>query len=195
MENKINLMINDVDFDIVENNGLAECFFEGKLICKVEEVDLSPIYSDVVYNKTDEELEEIFDLSEAKVLKEIQANFNFETLSKMEYRLPKIFTEKWLVALRSGDFKQGKDTLFDSVNDTYCCLGVGCVVAGMEKSKLSLKHYVTSDFIEDYPELPKELQGTDFPLDLSMLLAEMNDNHCKTFNEIANWVAVHVELY
>lgn len=32
----------------------------------------------------------------------------------------------WIKALRSGDYDQGKRTLYDSIDDTYCCLGVAC---------------------------------------------------------------------
>lgn len=38
---------------------------------------------------------------------------------------------KWIAALRSGDYKQGLDNL-RSFDDRYCCLGVGCEVAGIE---------------------------------------------------------------
>ena len=36
---------------------------------------------------------------------------------------------KWVEALRSGKYKQGRDQLQNG--DTYCCLGVLCVVAGL----------------------------------------------------------------
>jgi len=36
--------------------------------------------------------------------------------------------EKWLEALESGEYKQGKNTLVNS-RDGYCCLGVLCKVA------------------------------------------------------------------
>ena len=35
--------------------------------------------------------------------------------------------ERWLAALRSGDYKQGKDSLKTEAN-TFCCLGVLCDV-------------------------------------------------------------------
>lgn len=34
--------------------------------------------------------------------------------------------KKWVQALRSGEYKQGKDALRD--NDKFCCLGVACEV-------------------------------------------------------------------
>src|SRR5688572_17403992 len=40
--------------------------------------------------------------------------------------------EKWVKALRSGEFKQGEGKLHDSDNDTYCCLGVLCKIQGAQ---------------------------------------------------------------
>lgn len=37
--------------------------------------------------------------------------------------------EKWLKALESGDFKQMQQCLM--AGNSYCCLGVGCVVMGL----------------------------------------------------------------
>jgi hypothetical protein len=39
---------------------------------------------------------------------------------------------KWIAALRSGEFKQGYTMLHNQKDDTYCCLGVLCKVAGAE---------------------------------------------------------------
>ena len=36
---------------------------------------------------------------------------------------------KWVAALRSGDYKQGQHYL-KTPDDTYCCLGVLCEIAG-----------------------------------------------------------------
>lgn len=38
---------------------------------------------------------------------------------------------KWVKALRSGEYRQGRGTLRDT-EGRYCCLGVFCVVAGIE---------------------------------------------------------------
>lgn len=37
---------------------------------------------------------------------------------------------QWSAALRSGEYKQGKDRLHDPDNNTYCCLGVLCHIEG-----------------------------------------------------------------
>lgn len=43
----------------------------------------------------------------------------------------KEFIENWISALKSGDYKQGNQVLYNSENDTYCCLGVGCELLGV----------------------------------------------------------------
>lgn len=47
--------------------------------------------------------------------------------------------EKWVAALRSGDYTQGTDVL-RSQNDEYCCLGVLCDVATKEGLDLPITH-------------------------------------------------------
>lgn len=42
--------------------------------------------------------------------------------------LSKEIKEKWIKALNSGEFKQGKYKLHDEEEDVYCCLGVLCKI-------------------------------------------------------------------
>ena len=41
----------------------------------------------------------------------------------------KDIADKWVTALRSGEYKQGKDVLADCARTEHCCLGVLCEVA------------------------------------------------------------------
>lgn len=41
--------------------------------------------------------------------------------------MKKEWADKWVKALRSGEFKQGKSSLKNSLNE-YCCLGVLCEI-------------------------------------------------------------------
>lgn len=56
--------------------------------------------------------------------------------------------EKWLTALRSGDYKQGRGRLKATKDGrtTYCCLGVLCEVAITEGVPLTV---TTDSFYED----------------------------------------------
>ena len=118
-----------------------------------------------------------------------------------DFRLPKEFAEKWLKALRSGDYEQGTSTMYHKYSGgyCYCCLGVACRIeyplhylkgnnghyAGLiEKSLHQLKF--------DLKKIPKELKGSN---DLVDKLMRMNDDECKSFDQIADWIEDNVELY
>ena len=38
----------------------------------------------------------------------------------------------WVAALRSGRYKQGQKFLFDNDTQSYCCLGVNCLILGQQ---------------------------------------------------------------
>jgi hypothetical protein len=55
---------------------------------------------------------------------------------------------KWLEALRSGEYKQGRDCLHNTSDDTFCCLGVLTDLYQKEQTKnkkKKLKESVDSD--------------------------------------------------
>lgn len=113
-----------------------------------------------------------------------------------DVRLPKAFKNKWLKALRSGDFKQGQDFLESS--DGYCCLGVACRIVH-PKMKLEGKDLIYPDsFPKTYSKIkvPKILHGVAIEgLEFThgsynpvvAKLAIMNDNG-KTFKQIATFI-------
>jgi hypothetical protein len=45
--------------------------------------------------------------------------------------MKKISLKQWTNALRSGRYDQTQETLYDIEDQAFCCLGVGCDVAGM----------------------------------------------------------------
>lgn len=47
--------------------------------------------------------------------------------------------KKWIAALRSKDFAQGREVLHNEATDTYCCLGVLCEVYQREVGGLQLQ--------------------------------------------------------
>ena len=93
--------------------------------------------------------------------------------------------EKWLKALRSGEYMQGIGALRD-VNDQYCCLGVLADVIGCEwkPARVSFSLYACS--FQNKPSeqylrhdiLPGHVQGEP---------ARMNDEGA-TFTEIATYI-------
>lgn len=42
--------------------------------------------------------------------------------------MKKEVADKWVEALRSGKYKKGQKQLFNELDNTYCCLGVLCVI-------------------------------------------------------------------
>lgn len=97
----------------------------------------------------------------------------------------KIKTE-WIEALRSGDYRQGKNALLDADGD-YCCLGVLAAIQG-----------AAVEGIQDSVEL--ELDGVDYGAGLTMeqrnVLADMNDGRgCapRSFDHIAGYVYTMIE--
>ena len=76
----------------------------------------------------------------------------------------KALKEKWVDALQSGDYQQGKLCLHEL--GRYCCLGVLNHIRGCEQSYDGLDSVVGLDWIK---------------------LANMNDRG-KSFPEIATWI-------
>ena len=115
--------------------------------------------------------------------------------------------DKWLVALRSGKYKQGRFALFNSKYDDkeesgYCCMGVlGAVSKQLSKKKM--KHVATLDAL--WP--PKDWlgrYGVDcHPDTAATKLAQMSDapfwpllpDTRKSFPEIADWIEANLEPF
>lgn len=102
--------------------------------------------------------------------------------------------EKWLKALRSGDYKQGSHFL-RAADDTYCCLGVLCDIYVKEGKAEWRKHSNVDTWYLEYSlaYLPEDVQNwaglhqamgwADYK-DVDTSLTYMNDNGRK-FEEIA----------
>ncbi len=94
-------------------------------------------------------------------------------------KLTKKVKKQWLEALRSGKYKQGKDSLIKETNDgfSYCCLGVLQAITGLEVDN--------SGLLTDKKAANTCVKG------LSLMeqgkLATFNDDD-KSFDWIANWI-------
>lgn len=116
-----------------------------------------------------------------------------------KHTLPREFGEKWVQALRGGEYKQTKNKLAKVENGkcSYCCLGV----AG------KMRHFTDAEMCQygelselssdnDYKDL-KEIYGIPERLILGMLVSELiglNDTENYTFPQIADWIEQNVEL-
>ena len=136
-----------------------------------------------------------------------------------KYKLPREFAEKWVAALRSEEYIQGKGFLCtirhaggEEVYDiTYCCIGVGGAICGISDEIMNSQGVFTTEFFTKHDlekfNLPKEIVG-DCGNDISKLtetqsaflteLVNMNDGENgvdkKTFLEIADWIEENCEF-
>ena len=97
----------------------------------------------------------------------------------MKFNLNKEYKRRWIYALRSGEYKQTKLSLCDSVG--YCCLGVLCMLNALRFEKSLSIGLFYNDELYDLKN-STYLRGEDINV-----LANMND--CgKTFDEIADYI-------
>lgn len=119
------------------------------------------------------------------------------------FRLPKKFTEQWLEALKSGEYKQiqstlikvemttdvaGNKELVSSDTKSCCCLGVAAVMLGAKDTELrdygmpfEIKEEVCKRI--GYPDELLQKAGKVPYTPLSSILAQMNDGLSKQDHE------------
>lgn len=82
---------------------------------------------------------------------------------------------KWVEALRSGEYKQGRFLLYNEIENAYCCLGVLCKVhepkftPGVEIAYTAINGLGVNESLQN-----------DFMI--------MNDTLVKSFSEIATYI-------
>lgn len=96
---------------------------------------------------------------------------------------------KWLKALRSGEYTQGKGKLYNYEDRAYCCIGVLAAIQGV-----NFEDDPRFDIEDDLctSSLPAELTAGLGPYEAGAL-ADMNDGSgrerpAKTFAEIADYI-------
>lgn len=109
--------------------------------------------------------------------------------------------QRWLNALRGGDYKQGRYTLRRPGNtvseDTYCCLGVLCDVVDSsrwisqswdgEPSPFAYGHSGNSHSLDDEAMTIAGVNDDDVEI-----LMNLNDFQLRSFGEIANYVEANL---
>lgn len=101
--------------------------------------------------------------------------------------------EKWIAALRSGKYKQGRNNLNN--NGAYCCLGVLCEVylENCDEPKIEKRTEIGYDNLVFYggwsAGLPDEVHVWSGLSNLSpSQLIYLNDKANKSFAEIADYI-------
>lgn len=112
--------------------------------------------------------------------------------------MKKSFMKKWVKALRSGEYEQGKFRLVDA-NDNFCCLGVACDLVDHigEWVDNGIWCFKSDDGELQSGELPKEImEYTGIKSAVGMIpslgssLATLND-HGVPFSTIADIIEKH----
>lgn len=111
---------------------------------------------------------------------------------KQEIKLPVHFKNRWVKALRSGNYEQCQSSLYDG--NGYCCLGVAGAICGVPKERMDFAGLLTEDHIpfQEVKKIPKLLRGENSKEDpnyneLVKILTEMNDKG-KSFKYIASYI-------
>lgn len=103
-------------------------------------------------------------------------------------KLPEDFKAKWVAALRSGEYKQGRLRLHNADN-TYCCLGVAATICGVDMniygSHASIAERAEQQVYGSPLNVPVELSDNRM---LQKRLWSMNDMENKSFLEIADYI-------
>lgn len=112
--------------------------------------------------------------------------------------MDKELVKKWVAALRSGEYKQGKNQLVKlsvASEPEFCCLGVLAAVACGSRDIFKVRTYADSECIVANPvlrgvaNLGKLSPDQDGDLvQLSSTLMYMNDSQNKSFPEIADYI-------
>lgn len=99
-------------------------------------------------------------------------------------KIDPILKARWVAALRSGDYAQGREVFLDSVTNQYCCLGVLCEVADVP-----VHMEFGTNLADNYSDV-RELLVARYPQDNPIVedLWRMNDSLQKSFDEIADFV-------
>lgn len=104
--------------------------------------------------------------------------------------LKQITRADWIAALRSGEYQQGHASMRVEWNNSYCCLGVACAVAGIDLSKFRATDLQRSTFsfltTEQRNQLEQMIGITD--QETYFKLSSMNDSGQYTFADIADYI-------
>jgi hypothetical protein len=127
------------------------------------------------------------------------ANINYNFLSYFRRKKMELGPnqKRWIAALRSGEYKQGRFTLCH--DDEYCCLGVACDVFGIPyETESGVRFYSGNEIVltvavRDMLGL-KDVGGKVNDEDMSEALFYHNDNGY-TFEQIADTMERFPEKY
>jgi hypothetical protein len=95
--------------------------------------------------------------------------------------------DRWVAALRSGEYKQGRDQL-RTPGGSFCCLGVLAETVGARRD--GYRYHFEGDTHSRSLDVPETLVGG---LEQSALI-DMNDDAEEPFSVIADWIEANVQV-
>lgn len=114
-------------------------------------------------------------------------------IPKVGINIPKADMQRWINALRSGNYKQGREQL--NYEDKFCCLGVACDLF-IDEPELWNENNIAGFMPSNQPAAPEWLKevSNDFFYQTGRGLTELNDSREYTFDDIADLLqAVYIE--
>lgn len=115
-------------------------------------------------------------------------------------KMPIELKTKWVKALRSGKYKQGRGRLYDPDTKSFCCLGVLehiCLNGNVEKYHQDDAPFRTLPSLEFYKSFG--MGDYDDVVTDERALAALNDGSSgrkpKGFRTIANYIVKNIEAY
>ena len=88
--------------------------------------------------------------------------------------------KKWVEALRSGKYKQGTGLLFDG--EKYCCLGVLCEVAKINRSFNDNGFFIYGDS-EAFASSPEAMNFVGLETESGSFWSDNSENHLTRLND------------
>lgn len=101
--------------------------------------------------------------------------------------MEKALKQKWLEALRSGKYKQGRLALRTKADD-FCCLGVLCDVSGVSEWEENGLCYSYDGALSFLPPLLRN----QLTQEARHALMRMNDYSGMSFPDIADWIGTNI---
>lgn len=100
--------------------------------------------------------------------------------------------KKWVEALRSGEYKQGRGQLCD-MKGRFCCLGVACDLSGVgswvAEPDNDRRDYCTASGVPVETFMPQEVMAwLGIAEEAEHRLVRANDNQAQSFSEIADLI-------
>lgn len=113
------------------------------------------------------------------------------------YSFPKELGEKWIAALRSGQYKQYQGRLYNKETCGYCVLGVLGETMGIGDNILSqntyLRHFTNNKAVNSFLTAPIHIEG-EFTVEEYLTRQNDKKDNYWTFDQFANWLENNLEL-